>query len=617
MAPQDARYAADTSPGVAEGWQLRRLTPPSRLFGANGLRTGPDGRLYVAQVSGSQVSAIDITSGAVEAISPKGGAIVAPDDLVFDPDGNLYVTEITEGRVSVRAPDGRTRVLCAELYGANPITFHQGRLFAGECRPDGRILELDLHGGPPRIVLENVPMPNAMAVGPDGMLYLPVMGPNEIWRVALDGGLPQKVAGELGVPDAVKFDAEGFIVSTQVHSGQVLRIDPRSGRRTVLAELSPGLDNLDFAGERLFVSNFTGSITEIVRPGETRELLPGGLNWPLGLALDGRGVLYVADGPFSYSLRPGGELALAGMLFTPGCPGYNRGIAAAAPGELIVTTANGQVARWWPARQESEVLAEGFDRLYGVAIARGATVVCAEAGAGRVLSLRAGQVEVLASGLREPTGVALAPDGSCFVSESQAGRVLRLRGGRAETVLDGLLEPQGIARRGGLLYVVDVLARTLIEYDTASGARRTIARELPVGAPPGVSPKFLRAMPLSGPMGPFAGLAAAPDGTLYISADAERQHPGAEPGARRRLRTIINPTGVTHDRQDARLFRSRPPHGQADRSGSPEGTAGEQRHPALGAGDALPEPRALRGRVRDAEPLRAHRGAAILRRRHR
>jgi len=43
-----------------------------------------------------------------------------------------------------------------------------------------------------------------------------------------------------------------------------------------------------------------------------------------------------------------------------------------------------------------------------------------------------------------------------------------------------------------------------------------------VGAPPGVTPKFLRAIPpLSGPMGPFAGIAIGGDGTLYLSADAE------------------------------------------------------------------------------------------------
>ncbi len=62
----------------------------------------------------------------------------------------------------------------------------------------------------------------------------------------------------------MKFDSAGCIVSTQVHSGQVLRIDPRTGERTVLATLNPGLDNLTFVGERLFVSNFTGEITEIL-----------------------------------------------------------------------------------------------------------------------------------------------------------------------------------------------------------------------------------------------------------------------------------------------------------------------------------------------------------------
>ena len=39
------------------------------------MRVGPDGRLYVAQAFGSQVSAIDVTNGAVSTISPIGGPI--------------------------------------------------------------------------------------------------------------------------------------------------------------------------------------------------------------------------------------------------------------------------------------------------------------------------------------------------------------------------------------------------------------------------------------------------------------------------------------------------------------------------------------------------------------
>lgn len=170
------------------------MTAPSRLFGANGLRTGPDGRIYIAQVTGSQISALDHRTGELVTTSPKGGDIVAPDDVAFDPRGNLYATEVMDGRVSVRETSGRTRVLRDDVPSANGITFHDRRLFIGECREGGRLLEFDLSGGPPRVLLENVPSPNAMEVGPDGLLYFPVMGANEIWRVDPDGGEPHCVA---------------------------------------------------------------------------------------------------------------------------------------------------------------------------------------------------------------------------------------------------------------------------------------------------------------------------------------------------------------------------------------------------------------------------------------
>lgn len=522
MSLQQGRYPLASEAITADGWQLERLTPPSRLFGANGLRTGPDGRIYVAQVSGSQISAIDVQSGAIETISAKGGDIVAPDDLAFDAHGNLYATEITEGRVSVREANGRTRVLYGDMPCANPITFHQGRLFAGECRPGGRILELDLNGGAARVVLDNVPMPNAMEVGPDGMLYFPVMGTNEIWRVSLEGGAPQVVAGDLGVPDAVKFDTQGFLVSTQVASGQVLRIDPRNGERSVLATIAPGLDNLTFVGERLFVSSISGQVNEILGDGQVRSLVADGFNWPLDLAMGEDGVLYVMDGPYSYTLQAGGKPQVAGMLFSLNNPGYARGVVAAAPGEIIVTTANGVVARFNPAQQQSEVLASGFDQLYGVALAPGGAVVFAELGAGRVHSLNAGKVDLLAQDLHKPMGVTVASDGTVFVSESGAGRVVKLVRTGVETVVDGMQQPQGIMLRENLLYVADAGAKELIEFNTVTGSRRTLASKLPIGAPAGVVPKFLGAIgDMSGPMGPFAGITADAHGTLYLSADAE------------------------------------------------------------------------------------------------
>ena len=322
---RNARYAAP-NPSTAPGWRLDRVTAPSRLYGANGLRTGPDGRVYVAQVTGSRISALDLTTNVVDTVSAQGGDIIAPDDVAFGADGTLYATEVMDGRVSARDTAGRTRVLRDDLPCANGITVHQGRLFIGECRDGGRLMELPLDGGEPRILLDNLASPNAMEVGPDGLLYFPLMTANEIWRVDPDGGEPQRVAADLGVPDAVKFDSDGFLVSTQVASGQVLRIDPRTGDKTILAQLNPGLDNLTFVGERLFASNFTGEITEILSGGGTSTVLPGGLNWPLDLTVaDGR--LHVADGTYFYVVTSDGALQTVGMLFSPG----TRASCAASP----------------------------------------------------------------------------------------------------------------------------------------------------------------------------------------------------------------------------------------------------------------------------------------------
>lgn len=521
MAQESGRPAEFGTAQSAEGWTLERLTGPSRLNGANGIRTGKDGRIYVAQVAGSRISAIDPDSGEIEAITPIG-AIVGPDDLAFDEAGNLYCTEITQGRVTMRAPNGAVRVIDGDMPVANPITYYRGHLIAGELRIGGRIMELDRNGGAPRVIVENVPMANAFDVGPDGNLYFPAQGANEIWRVGLDGGQPEVVAKDLGVPDSVKFAPDGSIISTQVYSGQVLKIDPRTGAREVLADIGPGLDNSTFVGNRLFVSHITGSIHEILGGGKVRALVERGLQWPLGLALAADGTLFIADGGFTYTLRPGGTPQLAGTLFTPGFPGWVRDAVASGTGEFVVTTANGTVNRWRPASMESEVLSSGHGILMGVALAPSGAVIFSDKERGQVLMLVRGETTEIAGGLDRPMGVAVGSDGTAYVAEAGAGRVLKLIGGRKEVLADGLGDPQGIALSGSDLYVIDDKTKELIAIPLAGGARRIVASNLPVGAPPGVIPMQLGGVgDMCGPMHTFTGVAAGADGTIYVSGDGE------------------------------------------------------------------------------------------------
>ena len=154
---------------------------------------GPDGRLYVTQVFGSQVTAIDIETGRHEVVSPLGSGIAGPDDAIFGADGTIYATEPMFGRVTARRPDGTYRVVRDDLPAANGCTMdHAGqRLFIDEFRPGGRLLEVDPAGhGEPRVLLDDLAGPNAPAMGPDGRLYFPQVFADEIWSYDLDTARP-------------------------------------------------------------------------------------------------------------------------------------------------------------------------------------------------------------------------------------------------------------------------------------------------------------------------------------------------------------------------------------------------------------------------------------------
>lgn len=121
-----------------------------------------------------------------------------------------------------------------------------------------------------------------------------------------------------------------------------------------------------------------------------------------------------------------------------------------------------------------------------------------------------------------PLGLTVDPDATVLASESGAGRIVSINGSGVDTVVDGLETPQGILVWGTHLLVLDAGRRALIDIDLETEAQQTLAANLPVGVPPGVVAKPLRGTPpFSGPMGPFASIAAGPDGTVYLSADAE------------------------------------------------------------------------------------------------
>ena len=519
-----SRDGVEAAPRLAEDWQCSRVCGPSPLCGANGMRFGPDGRLHVAQAYGGQVSTLDPTTGEAEVVPSLGEEIRSPDDLAFDSSGTMYITEPFVGRVSARSPDGRVRVFAGDLPSANGIAVYQDRLFVDECRPDGRLLELFRDGRAPRVIADNLQLPNALTVGPDEKLYFPQVAIGEIWRCDLAGGPPERFLDGLARPTALKFDGKGRLVTTEADSGEITRVDLQTGAKTTLARVRPGIDNLEFDGDgRLFVSNFVdGGVSEISGDGSERQILGAGLVGPFGIAAAGDRVL-VADVFSLVSISRDGGIDHALHFAKPGFPGFLRGVAAAAPSHAYGTVSAGNVVSCDLESGATSVVAEGLEELYGVAVVRDGRLLVAEGGTGRLLRIgHGGDVSTIATGLGRPAGVAAAPDGSCFVSDRDGGRVLRIRGG-ASTVLDGLGSPQGLAVHEDELFVLDALRKELIVVSLSRQRWSTVASELPVGFPPGTPEGSLPGIPelMPGPLTTFTGLAVAPDGAVYVAGDAE------------------------------------------------------------------------------------------------
>lgn len=523
---QSGRYPSSggSSARAAAGWTLSTVLAPSALFGANGMKIGPDGQLYVAQAFGSQVSTVDPISGAARTVVPVGSAIVAPDDLAFDSHGVMYMTEVMSERVSARLPDGTLRVIAEHVPVANGITTVGERIFMDEFRPGGRLFELYADGRAPRVIADHLNFPNALSMGPDGKLYFPQVVDGEIWRVDANGGTPERVAAGLAFPTAVKFSPSGELFTTQGASGDITRIDVQTGAKTHVAKVRPGIDNFAFAPDgRMFVSHFVdGGVAEIEANGRERALVAAGLLGPFGLAVGIDGKIYVGDGmSLAIFHHDGSPAARPALLVDHSFPGFARGVAVDAAGGSYITTSAGSVSRY-QSGADTQAIATGLEQPTGLALAADGSVIVCETAGGRLLRVAPnGEIETLVRGLARPVGVVLVGDGSCYVSESAAGRVVYVQSGSATPVVTGLREPHGLALQGKDLFVLDRAAKTLVQFSPATGKTAVIAQQLPVGAAPGIVPKSLPGIAdiMPGPLLPFADLVTTDDGRILIGAD--------------------------------------------------------------------------------------------------
>src|SRR3954465_12725036 len=315
----------NTAGASAQTYEVTKLVPGSAFHGVHGLGIDKSGRLFAGSVAGAALYEVDRTNGTAKIAvpSPEGMA----DAIAFAPGGTMAWTGFLTGDLYSRKGDGPVKKLASGLPGINSLAFRKdGRLYAPQVFLGGAPYEDDGEGvKPPRKIMEKMGGLNGFEFGPDDMLYGPLWFKGQVAKVDVDKAELTVVADGFKIPAAVNFDSKGNLWVVDTALGQLVRVDPKSGAKTMVAQLKPSLDNLAIDDkDRIYVSNMADNgIQEVdAETGAAKQVISGKLALPggIGVVTDGdKDTIYVAD-VFAYRTVDGatGEVSEPARMHAAG-----------------------------------------------------------------------------------------------------------------------------------------------------------------------------------------------------------------------------------------------------------------------------------------------------------
>ena len=243
-------------------------------------------RIYVGATAGDQTALIfDAQGNELAKLLPptSTGSSHVPVYLAINPlTGDVYVSDRPTASIYVYDAQGtylRTFTLPADITGWQPlgVSFDAaGNLYVADVGQVPNVVrEFDPSGKQLRVLGETAGLnfPNGVAVDNAGFVYVTDSNNGRLLVFAEDGSIVAKVSrgvgeGNLGLPRGVALDRQG----------RVYVVDANGQTVFVYGQYQEGTSRLEFLGSF-----------------GTQGVANGAFSYPNGIAVDGRGRLYVAD----------------------------------------------------------------------------------------------------------------------------------------------------------------------------------------------------------------------------------------------------------------------------------------------------------------------------------
>ncbi len=444
------------------------------------------GNIYVADFGNSAIKMIPAAGGPPVTL---GSGFVQPNGVALDPSGNIYVTDQSKTAVTVIPAGGGALFTmgsglqnqagiavdnCNDIFVVTTSTLNFGSLV--KITPDGTQTEIEPSAG------FNLDKP--VAVFADGALIVADQANSQIPVLSPVGGFyisPALPAGLLfnnstgtitGTPTvaspATVYNVICWNITASAQTQLTLQVDLPP---PVISYPSPKVYKVGTA-----ITALAPTSSGVAAPGYSNNpvILSSGFSFPIGVAVDGPGNVYIADnGNNAVKKMPygvGNPASLGSGLADP------FGVAVDAFGNVYVADLGNNAVKMIPAAGGSPIIiGSGFNQPTGVAVDAGGDVFVVDNGNNAVkeVPFGGGAIITLGSGFLDPFGIALDAAGNIYITDRGHNAVKKISagGGTPAIIASGFNAPDGIAvDPAGNIFVADSKNNAVQELPVGGGA---------------------------------------------------------------------------------------------------------------------------------------------------